>query len=346
MVVLKWLKWVWVIWIFYNEYLIFNWIPFPPNMSSFFGLSPDAKELDVEIPIKSNPNLKGITGSMNWKDYALVIIADPQITDAYSYSNNGPLVTWLAELYSDVFMKRAFRQGIASKMSKSSHHVLFLGDLFDGGREWFDENGIELAEYERDFNRFNDIFLSHLPTPEDGQKKLFFVAGNHDIGAGTGISPDAVATWKRDFYHNLDYSISTYIDLGEDQGVALIDYVIVNTLIFANKAKSNDNDDNDDNKDELQPQHNNHHHHDELIAYETREFMSKYSRASEAASEKILFSHIPLFREAGTACSKDRKQSVSITEGEGYQVRNACVMGKIIILYDSIKMFWDWAKLI
>ncbi|KAG0346853.1 hypothetical protein BG005_000501 [Podila minutissima] len=67
--------------------------------------------------------------------YRIAIIADPQLTDWYSYKQTGWLLT-LVQTYTDLFMRRSF-----SKLHQTlkPDAVLFLGDLNDGGRDTVDE---------------------------------------------------------------------------------------------------------------------------------------------------------------------------------------------------------------
>lgn len=62
----------------------------------------------------------------------MAVIADPQLTDAYSYHQSG-FALHLTQFYSDLYMQRAFA---ALQTSFQPNGILFLGDLMDGGREW------------------------------------------------------------------------------------------------------------------------------------------------------------------------------------------------------------------
>jgi len=63
------------------------------------------------------------------------LIADPQLVDENTYERRGLLLR-MSQFYTDLYMKRNWR---------FIHHILepkmtiFLGDLFDGGREWDDK---------------------------------------------------------------------------------------------------------------------------------------------------------------------------------------------------------------
>ena len=67
--------------------------------------------------------------------YQIVLVADPQLIDNYSYKRRG-LALSLTKYYTDTYMKRNYR--LLQDLLKPDL-VLFMGDLFDGGREWHDE---------------------------------------------------------------------------------------------------------------------------------------------------------------------------------------------------------------
>ncbi|KAF8950058.1 hypothetical protein BGZ52_003908 [Haplosporangium bisporale] len=67
--------------------------------------------------------------------YRVAVLADPQLTDWYSYKQTGWLLT-LVQTYTDLFMRRSFTR-LHSTLRPDA--VLFLGDLNDGGRETVDE---------------------------------------------------------------------------------------------------------------------------------------------------------------------------------------------------------------
>ena len=67
------------------------------------------------------------------KPHHLVFIADPQLVDPHTYPGRPWPLSSLTEIYTDMYMSRNFRL-INSRLDPDS--VVFLGDLFDGGREW------------------------------------------------------------------------------------------------------------------------------------------------------------------------------------------------------------------
>lgn len=63
----------------------------------------------------------------------LVFVADPQIVDPHTYPGRPWPLSTLTERYTDRYMRRNFRL-VNEELDPDS--VVFLGDLFDGGREW------------------------------------------------------------------------------------------------------------------------------------------------------------------------------------------------------------------
>ncbi|KAG0244668.1 hypothetical protein BGW41_006907 [Actinomortierella wolfii] len=83
--------------------------------------------------------------------YRVAIVADPQLTDWFSYKQTG-LALYLTELYTDLFMRRSFRQ---LRQQLRPDLVLFLGDLLDGGRETLDDE-----RFQKNLRRFHTIFAT------------------------------------------------------------------------------------------------------------------------------------------------------------------------------------------
>lgn len=75
-----------------------------------------------------------------WEDWPagaaphrLVFVADPQIVDPHTYPGRPWPLSTLTERYTDRYMRRNY-QLINRNLDPDS--IVFLGDLFDGGREW------------------------------------------------------------------------------------------------------------------------------------------------------------------------------------------------------------------
>ena len=91
--------------------------------------------------------------------------------------------------YTDFYLRRCYHL-LEKRLSPDT--ILFLGDLFDGGREWATtKSESPEARYKRigdsfwhqEYARFGDIFFH----PKTGRKIVADLPGNHDLGIGSGI---------------------------------------------------------------------------------------------------------------------------------------------------------------
>ena len=119
--------------------------------------------------------------------------------DPHTYPGRPWPFSTLTVRHTDLYLQRAF-SSLQSVLGPDS--VLFLGDLFDGGREWAtgkDRNpDVQWNRYGRPFwlkeyARFGRIFLDTwilkgrtLDGKED-RKLVASLPGNHDLGIGNGI---------------------------------------------------------------------------------------------------------------------------------------------------------------
>lgn len=153
----------------------------------------------------------------NTTPHHLIFLADPQITDPHSYPDRPWPLSTLTVWHTDNYMLRSYIQ-----LSKQLHPdtVFFLGDLFDGGREWKTARGnsedpawakekrpakeqkyVESwgKRYGEDFwlkeyGRFSRIFSdnwnlggSEPGVGQRGRKLIASLPGNHDLGFGAQI---------------------------------------------------------------------------------------------------------------------------------------------------------------
>lgn len=146
----------------------------------------------------------------------MILIADPQIIDAHSYPSRPWPLSALTVLITDNFLRRSYS---ALQRQLRPDSLFFLGDLFDGGREWKTSRGSFVdpqwgiarpaGEQEwvetwhrsygedywlREFQRFGSIFFDNWslggdsPAPwQRGRKLVASLPGNHDIGFGAQI---------------------------------------------------------------------------------------------------------------------------------------------------------------
>ncbi|KAH6847474.1 Metallo-dependent phosphatase-like protein [Chaetomium sp. MPI-CAGE-AT-0009] len=158
----------------------------------------------------------------NWEQWPagaephrVALVADPQLIDPHSYPGRPWPLNPLTMLITDNYLRRSYNQ-LQSQLDPDS--VFFLGDLFDGGREWKTAHGVfkdpewgphpkseqkYLKKWHKtygefywlqEYARFGDIFFD--PWVKSGlakgakQKRGKLVAslpGNHDLGFGDQI---------------------------------------------------------------------------------------------------------------------------------------------------------------
>eukprot|EP00741_Cyanophora_paradoxa_P020293 tig00021244_g19587.t1 len=212
----------------------------------------------------------------------VALIADPQLTDRYSrdaYPRTGP-VREVVQLYSDVYMKKAFRHVLGSLRPDA---VVFLGDVFDGGRHASDAEFDEsLARYQRVFGQQPAGRARARGAP--GPVPVYHIAGNHDVGIGREIRPDVAARFEAAFGPS-----NHVIALG---GFSL---VAVNAPALAGGPG-----------DPL---------HDETLG-----FVRRLSAEARGGDLRVLLTHIPLHRPEGSGCGAARRpEPLRQCAGEGYQ---------------------------
>jgi len=120
--------------------------------------------------------------------YTVAIVADPQLTDFHSYNQNPGVLLDLTEFYSDLYMRRAYRFGV---LGFNPNSIMFLGDLFDGGRLMPNEN-----VFMKSFERFQSIFGDVKSHMNGALPEFLFAAGNHDIGLGPYYSQVAADRFR------------------------------------------------------------------------------------------------------------------------------------------------------
>lgn len=129
----------------------------------------------------------------------ITFIADPQLVDPHTYPGRPWPLSTLTVDYTDQYLRRAF-SSIQDNLVPDS--VLFLGDLFDGGREWATRTttspeeryqGYKDSFWKKEFGRFTKIFLdpwmrqNEAPIDGRGRRLIASLPGNHDLGFGHGV---------------------------------------------------------------------------------------------------------------------------------------------------------------
>ncbi|KAF9926974.1 hypothetical protein BGZ67_007805 [Mortierella alpina] len=252
--------------------------------------------------------------------YRIAIIADPQLTDWYSYKQTGLLLK-LVETYTDLYMKRSFRR-LHSAVQPDA--VMFLGDLNDGGRDSSDDvfvknsnrflehvfqttatawnqqpvvmdtiAGEDLDQHEYD-SRVGPHYRQQINIPQDadereairesGRSLRLYMAGNHDIGFGDNIIRPSVKRFK-DAFGSINYEVK----------VGNHSLVVLDTLALSSDVQD--------------------------IRGESQQFLTQLEQDSQMLP-RILFTHVPLFRLDTTPCGKSRETKQLIINRGGYQYWN------------------------
>lgn len=144
-------------------------------------------------------------------------MADPQLIDPHTYPDRPWPLSTFTILHTDNYLKRSYIQ-LQQQLQPDS--LFFLGDLFDGGREWKTDRGDSTdpswAEgmrpsqeksylkswrrkygekfWLREYNRFGRIFYNFwglggndARPGQRGRKIISSLPGNHDLGFGAQI---------------------------------------------------------------------------------------------------------------------------------------------------------------
>ena len=147
----------------------------------------------------------------------MILLADPQLIDPHTYPGRPWPLASLTIFHTDYYIRRSYTQ-LARTLHPDS--LFFLGDLFDGGREWKTAKGntedpawaqglrplgeqayaeswrLEYGEdfWLREYKRFGDLFYDlwnlgggHAPQEQRGRRLMSTIPGNHDLGFGAQI---------------------------------------------------------------------------------------------------------------------------------------------------------------
>jgi hypothetical protein len=161
--------------------------------------------------------LTGVVQPTEATPHHLVFLADPQLIDPHTYPGRPWPLSTFTILHTDNYLKRSYIQ-----LQKALHPdtLFFLGDLFDGGREWKTAHGntvdpswangrrpsgeqkyaetwgkrygedFWLREYDRFgriFDKFWNIGGEQAGVGQRGRKIISSLPGNHDLGFGDNI---------------------------------------------------------------------------------------------------------------------------------------------------------------
>lgn len=177
----------------------------------------------------------------NANPHRLVFVADPQLIDPHTYPGRPWPLNDLTIRYVDQYLRRTYSR-IQEVLYPDT--VFFLGDLFDGGREWstltHKNPDKQWAKYGDDFwmneyRRFGRIFFAHwgdggleARPGQPGRKLISSLPGNHDLGFGKLVDESV-----RDRFHAY-FGDGNRIDIVGNHTFVSIDSVSLSALGQAN----------------------------------------------------------------------------------------------------------------
>ncbi|KAJ1801005.1 hypothetical protein LPJ59_000638 [Coemansia sp. RSA 2399] len=206
----------------------------------------------------------------------IAIVADPQIVDHYSFDQAGILVR-ATQFLTDTYVRKSY---LLLQSIRRPSTVIFLGDFMDGGR--MRDDAAWLASY----SRHQSIFRNRDPE----NRRVYDMAGNHDIGIGNTVDPQALSR-----FHRYVGPTNQVIDVG---GYSV---VLLDTLTL----ESDDPSVSDGSR--------------QLVRWLEDE------RAGEASGvlPRLLFTHMPMWRPESTFCSSLRQNDLKyLRDKSGYQFRD------------------------
>ncbi|KAJ4296280.1 hypothetical protein N0V90_006325 [Kalmusia sp. IMI 367209] len=273
--------------------------------------------------------------------HRLVFVADPQLVDPHTYPGRPWLLNDLTVRYTDQYLRRTYSR-IQEVLYPDT--VFFLGDLFDGGREWSTRTrknpDKQFGRYGDDFwmneyRRFGGIFFNHWGDgglegrPGQPRRKLISsLPGNHDLGFAQGVQTSV----RQRF--NAYFGDGNRIDIVGNHTFISIDSVSLSALGQPNPQTAKDLWkptidflDNAKNQKkrlvqrELRTQQGLHAYpgfehkiveHDQLAKAEL-----PHSNEDVTDFPTILLTHVPLFRMPGTPCGPMREKYPPTPVGKG-----------------------------
>lgn len=141
----------------------------------------------------------------------IALIGDPQIIDAHTYPGRNRVLQRISESVVDYYLRRNW---VYLNREVYPDANIFMGDLFDGGREWDDD------VWEMEYSRWNGIF----PKPANKQT-IMSLPGNHDIGYGDTIIYPAYERFVKIFGE-----ASSTVDIGNHTIVLLDTISMLNSV--------------------------------------------------------------------------------------------------------------------
>ena len=254
--------------------------------------------------------------------------------------------------HTDLYLQKSF-QRIQDSLDPDS--VLFLGDLFDGGREWstppseseesesVDKRWRKFGQtfWLKEYNRFGRIFYSTwLRGGRPNRKMITSLPGNHDLGLGLGIR---IPVRKRFYAY---FGGGNRIDLIGNHSFVSIDTVSLSAKGQPEPASAKEGIDGEAHKPELiwgppedfllnlkatrgraieqalrillKGPENELQSHEVMDILDSRISQTVRERPAYADIPSIVLTHVPLFRASGTPCGPLRERfPPSKSNGDG-----------------------------
>jgi hypothetical protein len=280
-----------------------------------------------------------------------VLVADPQIVDPHTYPGRPWPLDTLTVKYTDLYMRRVYSL-IQNKLYPDS--TIFLGDLFDGGREWSTDHSEspELRWHKygenfwiKEYKRFSRMFLDtwmkaglmSATDPSQRRQLLMNLPGNHDLGFASGIQLPVRNRFNAYFGDGSQINI-----IGNHSFISL------DTVSLSARSQQDSNAEiwtpPQDFLNEF-PNNLNQKISDYLTTLDHKQRTPKYSQSVVEGSAleshslphapqqqlsqfpSILLTHVPLYRDKGTPCGPKREHWPPSLDADGkpleYDERNA-----------------------
>ncbi|EGP87384.1 cell division control protein 1, partial [Zymoseptoria tritici IPO323] len=293
--------------------------------------------------------------------HRLVFVSDPQLVDPHTYPGRPWPLSSLTEFFTDKYMARNFRL-INRELDPDS--IVFLGDLFDGGREWRTSQFISgeqgrwkeygTSQWTLEYNRFGKIFFApeqlypradRAITAARDRKIKTNLPGNHDLGFGTRVQIPVRDRFEAHYGDtNTVYVIAnhTFISLDtpslsaademtdpEHKQQARLEHVWQPANDFLNKLDAAGPKVVAEALNEYFPtaRPSQGFSHEVFDPKEASRRPTADKHTAEPRLPLVLLTHVPLFRPDGDHCGSQRERGRAIPISHGYQYQNVLTPG-------------------
>jgi hypothetical protein len=276
----------------------------------------------------------------------VAFVADPQLVDPHTYPGRPWPLSTLTVKYTDLYLKRVYRL-MQQRLYPDS--TIFLGDLFDGGREWSVQGGSRWenkdkswrgygeAFWLKEYNRFGRIFFDQFTkvgvAPRQGQRDrrqlIASLPGNHDLGFSTGVHLPVRQRFEAYFgegnrvdiignhsFISIDAVSLSARDQASEEGSEDIwkptAEFLENVMETRTKAIAQDL------RKQFGVSYKKHYEHE---VYEKKELakaeLPEVEGLDTSGYPAVLLSHVPLYRDPETPCGPMRERHPQGRDGNG-----------------------------